>query len=550
MHKNNVKGMSLVYVMLCLIIIGFTTTALIKLSHKNAMTQIQYSNSESARLAVKAGFDNALSFLETTDEDDQKKVLAALQKWMTINEDEQIADPWLLGSENSTISLDANCNYKVKVLGFDPKTFALSLQSTGEGAGTGKASAIGTYIIDGLGYKVVEKNNWENENALYLGDGISFTMHGPLEIDGACYFGTGVNLDAGCSGSIFKGVFRTGVSSTAQFLIRGEYTFNGPAYFGMRQYTDGNMKLTFNEKAGFEYGLKWVGTNEIKMNMNSYWNQGPASSGGGIIDMSNKNLVHHSTYNTSGIGIATKNYVKKTIDSELDIPDSLTIGTSICEINVNIDVIDDNLIMDFSDFDDSLSGGSHTLNGKIANQLYDYAKQNNMLWHDFAVLNIDETVNIEDDDVNFKNKMIVIVPSGGKLQPNNTGGCFDTDSTANFSVFSVGSGNVQNIGGWEYFRSFMFCDSSSTFVVGGSQNETDNIHGAIHAQGNASVQWYPAFDGNAFIKYDKTVLEELSYDDFITLSDNCNDSVSTSIDSTTLVFKEASLTTELLSRSF
>ncbi len=250
MKALNSKGMSLVYVMICLIIIGMTTTALIKMSHKSSLTQIQYSNSESARLAVIAGFDNALSFLETDNKADQEKVLAALQNWIDAKKPEDIKNPWIVGGKNLYTSINSSneaskdCKFKVKILGFDPDKYALCLQTQGEGRGGSRASAIGTYIIDGLGYD--KKKGITPTHALYLGSGAD-EINTELIVNGSTYMNETGKFYKG--GHTFNGEFRRDANGSTDTLNMRGSTFNGPAYF-----IDGELKF-FGTQSTFNKGL-------------------------------------------------------------------------------------------------------------------------------------------------------------------------------------------------------------------------------------------------------------------------------------------------------
>ncbi len=150
---------------------------------------------------------------------------------------------------------------------------------------------------------------------------------------------------------------------------------------------------------------------------------------------------------------------------------------------------------------------------------------NNPKWNGFLVLRLENDLVLDDGANAFDGKIIILV-NGYKIQVGaHNNRTFNCKTNSNFTIINNKQGKVISIGGWEYFRGFLWAGPGSTFKIGGAQIPAANIHGAIYASSNVhQMEWYPPGALTTFIKFDSTVLEELDHDGFLTKinCDNAN----------------------------
>lgn len=562
MKLLNTKGLSLVYVMLCLIIIGITTTALIRLSHKHSVVQLQYSNSESARLAVQAGFDNAISFLESSDAETQQKILAKLQQWVDMEKMHDVTDPWIVGSAQNCDSLTKACKFKVQLLGFDTSTFAVTLHSEGVGKGRSKASAIGTYIIEGLGFD--KKKSIRPTHALYLGSGAD-EINTPLTVNGSTFMNKSGKLYK--RGHVFNGEFRRYANgSTDQLNIQGSL-FQGPALFEDGNVLFSNTRSLFRKGLGISANTFIQGSNAPIVQSVGLFLNGPVrcENYNGNFELADIALYAYGDKNKfrAGAGYGLQylhsageependpgEYLLSPIDlhAQLGIEKELppTLVVDLDKIRAHHGVIN------YSPGIGSLPGiaANSNLTGGDLNALYT-SNSNKYYKDEWLILNITQGNGSQPFNADttgktaFTGKMILIVEEASIDMGTNL---YNSSSSANTFIYIGSDEQIINMGGSSLFRGFIYCNSTyvsdTSYALLMQSVPPLHVRGSIYCvnEGHFRLNGYPS---SMTISYDDNVLDELAdLDIFIDPND-------TSEVSTDLVIKAANLRTELLSRSF
>lgn len=559
MFKQNRKGISLVYVMICLIIIGLTASALIKVSHKNALVQIQYSRSESARLAVHAGFEKALAFFES---DKEAEILPLLQEWVDKESPDKITNThkWIIGKQDVFDTLYTDCKFKVQLLGFDTSNFAISLHAEGE-SGTGhKASAVGTYILNGLGYD--NKNSFYPTNALYLGSGAD-EINTQLIVNGNTYMNESGQFYVG--GHILRGEFRRRANGNNSELYLNNTTFEGPAYF-----IDGNVKFegqksTFKKGIGGGARFEVSGTNGPRVTgVGAFFNSTLRFIGGvwnGNMQLNGTPLhgvAPASNYGAgSGDGLpvlytngsAPSNAPGVLENSPMNIPNKLNISPDDPpKIEIDLDAIRAHSgIINYSP-GTALPGISakSNLTGSDLNNLYNNNKSRyyKSKWLIVNMQSGDGSLPFAKGGIGFSGKMILLVEDVNMQVSTDL---YESASDGITFLYLGSDKQITQFGGSSQFRGFIYANSTKS----GSGNQCSLImksDPALHVKGSiycVNSGHYRMEGGSPLtISYDSLVLKELAD---IGVFIDPSDTVSTS---SNLVFKEPRLSADLLSRSF
>ncbi len=543
-HRNS--GMSMLYVLAALIVTGFIGTALLKVSTGDRISNAHYSTSASARSAALSGMIFAIEKFENPTHSVNNLLL--LNKWIKAESGGPFtaADRWYVGMEDGYYTLpNINLEAKVEILAFDKARQNITLRSEGKGTGGSRASITSVYYLDGLDFEEVEEvieveeeveveTDWGEENAFFLGDGLSLDAHSAFDITGDVYIGSGTDIyfDSYVSGSTFQGNFIIAkANSAASNLLRFDgstITFEGPAYFGTRPNLTGSATLNFDHKVGFEWGVK-MKKDSIELGNTAYWNyrNDADQSKSGEIDQNTNKIYHNGQFNYlyradygggayddtilthNGSPAVVVNSSEMTTANKVKIPDSLGINMSQCEIQVHPEVIDESFITDWTD------GSATNFTGALANTMYGTAPK----WNGFMVLRLQSALSLVGGGDKFSGQMIVLV-NGNRIYATGTG-AMSCEPYANFTIIGNG-GTVENIGGWSYYRGLMWAGPGCDFIVGGAPPAASNIHGAIYAvPGATNMEWYPPGGSTSFLEFDPTVLEDLDHDGFIT-KENCD----------------------------
>lgn len=528
--KNN-RGATLIYIMAAFMIVSFIGVTMIKQSHHEMKSAADYSSMTTAEHAARSGLEaTVIKFAGDGD-----ATVTLLNNYITTPQIYPI-----LGNESNKKEINEGLSYYTELISFDKTNFNVHVRSYGFGRGSSSKMIEGIYNLAGLQYETITTTDWSNENAIYMGEGVSFLMIGPVEISGNAFFGSSVDFDGACDGSIFKGIFKSDNDALASMDFTGNYTFDSTAYFGTKVHFDGTCIMNIKGRSGFENGADFDGdNNQILAKKDSYWNsstEGIAWSAGDFVNLQapdlTSNTLHHNgsyvfktSYGATPLPVTT-NYVEDNRSGNINILNELGIGEDECLINVDVTKLNSYIYDWETNFGQKQlpESPSHAddLDGALANAIWEKAQSDGKLWNDsFVVVNIDQDVVMSNESgENFTKKMILIVNSAGKLYTGGSATTFSGNATAksNLTIVVQSGGEVQNIGGWNYYRGFFLCQSGGTMVIGGSPPAVDNVYGAMHAQSGSTVFWYPQFNTNSSITYDKTVLEELDHNEFLQTS--------------------------------
>lgn len=539
------KGMSLVYVMVCLIIIGLTATALIKMSHKNALVQITYSQSESARLAVHAGFDKALAFFEN---EDTGTVLPLLRAWIDKPQEELTeSQRWIIGTPKSYDSLYSDCQYKVQLLGFDTATFSISLYSEGLTKQGNRASAFGTYALDGLGFSKENNSDARPTNALHLGQGAGEiiaplkVMKGDTWVDNPkSYFaGPGTPHE-------FYGLFMTSDRGGNTMQIKSAI-FHDKAYIRCPIKIDGNS-FTVKNGIGLEQSINTTQPVTVKGG-DIYFNGDYKTTGAGagtagihLYNNSNAFFWEDQKFNSSPIatGFVTKDATTHEINDEKDSIVNIKERMKITkaeppEIIVDIDIIPESYRYKASD----ISGGS-PLTADHLNRAYG----KKTLWNDFLVITGNPYVhNSVSSSGTLNCKVIWILESAYTLVSNSK---MFTMSDNALMLLYLGDTKVNYFKLGSKFRGFIYSDGSDATENNKHifQASSSEVHGGILIKDR--IFRMESNGGDFRVYYDTTALNAFDTLGLFKLVDD----VDTTDGESTLIMTADRIESELLSRSF
>lgn len=539
----------MVYVMISLIIIGMTATALIKLSHKNAITQITYSNSESARLAVHSGFEKALAFFESDQED---TILAILNKWKKTDNPSTITGGyrWIVGDENKFDSIYSDCKFKVQILGFDAENYSVSLHSEGLTQTGGKASAVGTYYLDGLGIDLETSQSNAPVNALQMDNGNN-EFNCELYVKGNCAFSDTIVLNDGPFE--FDGKFRLDkhptTNATKKIVINGDFTVDSNAYFNQPIECYGSF--TFNKSVGFDTTI-FIGKTNLSVEDSIYATSNILMNGWGAIDLDGAFLRLRSNAYFKWQG-GTPSYDKVFTDYDAN---SIFLPSVVPNLDDTLGLGDRPPIIHFNHklalahTDVYTVTNEEVINATKLNQLYSTKK----LWKDkFLVVHFPPTYTtpggngslIAGDSNDFMGKAIIIVETTSWQTMN-----LNTSGSANIALAVLklpGTKDTKHMK-TRYFRGFVYVNdtlANKEFVLHRGTGLDSDYHGAIYGSPHVRLRFLGGSDSKHSIFWDSTAINEL--DSLAIFSDP--DSTITSTD-TDLIFTQEQLESELLSRTF
>lgn len=546
MFLPNKRGIAMVYVMICLIIIGMTATALIRLSHKTSITQIQYSNSESARLAVHSGFEKALSFFESTEED---SILSVLRAWADSTDPATIPDQfrWVAGTQNSYDSIYSDCKFKVQILGFDTASFSISLQSEGLTQTGHKASAIGTYFLDGLGFDADTNQAVIPINALHLGQGAGEVvstlkvMNGDTWVDNPKSFFVSTG-----SPHEFHGLFMTASDNSTDIFKIKDMIFYDQVYIQCNTSIQ-NGVIDCRKGIGFENNVWTSGIFEIyggPFVINGNYSGDGGTMVSGIHFKENYDIIgwDDKTFKTTDgdelheIALSEQNAIEED-DSITNVKALLGVSKQEPpEINVDISIIPTGLIHDSR----TLFGSSTEPNAYHINNAY----KNQPLWNDFLVLKGRSSAwNAFGNGGTLNCKVIWIMENESTLEaPWN--GMFEMSDTSLFLLY-LDNTQVNNFRLPDNYRGFIYSDGSASstpkHIFFGHNNE---VHGGILIKDRT---FRLQDDGGSFdVYYDADVINSFA-DLGLFVLEGDTDTIDTD---KTLILTQERIESQLLSRSF
>ncbi len=507
---KSIRGNATVYTLAALLIVGFIGTALIKMAKHDVVGGADYYQATRARVAAKAGLQQFEFYIENLPDSIVQIVFE-----MAID---SVPTKWIIGDKNTYVNLFGNSEYRLQALSFDSDKFVMHVKSEAR-AGGSKATIDAFYELGNL--EIFKDPGIKEDFALYIGDVNSFTMLGPIDIDGSAYISGNVDFDALASGSRFRGVFRTSNETNFQ-TWRGTYTFDTVAYFGTRVSSDGATHFNMMDKSGFDPRTNMSGSN------NSFDFHGTVYSnanftGNITLDGHGNKVIHNTAFNfgsPKNNGWSNYDDISSGLSGakSMDIQDSLGLNKTVCMPDIDTSVISPYALKwsNLSNKGATEQPGWNEIDGRMANYIWQKASDAGKLWKGFAVLEIDQDIyTVWGSGDFFSKKLIVIIGSGEVYQPTSAARHFGTTADANLTLYVAPGGSIQNIGSWEFLRGYIYVDSGATCVISGNGSDVDPIVGALHAQDNATLSWYPLVSGVPSIKYDPGIITELSYDDFL-----------------------------------
>lgn len=584
MNKN---GMSLVYVMIVIIIIGFLASALVRASNRSAISCVKYSKSENTRLAVKAGFQKALSQLETTDTLKQKEILSLLQKWNDVEPPNEISSEyrWLVGSATEYDSIENDFYFRTELLGFDINTHAVTLRSESTDGLGNKASALGVYILENLAVSIPSSGEIPT-NALHIGSG-SDQIFTNLEVYGDTYFlGNGKMLPHNVQPSNFYGTFRVDSrdgNPDDEFHIHSP-KFHGPAYFNCNTRVKSHIDLKSKED-GYPVAFKSIGIEKmfemehLQLGTSDYYALSLDIRGGNLwlngsmdytfdetnhwfaLNFEPNNLFDQGkmTYHKDAIFEDShfENYTAKNLrNRKINIPLKLGITDTVPRFDMDVDILRPYAI--------AVNPGNW--DGKKMTDLYNSSPKYKGEW---LVLKYNGAsgglLPFKTGGEGFVGKVVWIVENKTIAEAGTT---MYEHSDDGLSVFYVGeNGSFVGLGGMEKFRGFIYSETNKNDVLFRTRPNS-HYYGGIYIKENSGrfTLEGPPFDNHkytsatdpAWIAYNKAASLTVHYDaevmqeivDIGILFPEGSDPIDS--DDGTLIIKEGetNIETVLLSRSF
>ncbi len=518
--KQNCSGFALLYVMGALLVVTFIGSALISIANKDVASASDYSAMTTAAISAKSAMQASVAKIEQQSND----VLTILNNY--IDDGYTAADKgWLLGDNNTYVTLSSQQKYRVKIIGFDKTNFTVQLAGTGMGKGNSKRNVFGIYKLDGLAFDV--EYNPVSTHAMYLGTSSNnfFTM--PFSIHGDVYASAPINFWFNASGSTFYGSFRTNVDNTNVVTIHGNYTFEKDAYFGAAAHANDAGTLTFKGNAGFEYGIDAGGANPLvfdfkqevyykNRDVKDGWTFDLVGTGSNTLHTEAGRLVGEGSGSVYGerVNLARLN------DAPANIIDELTVNSDIDDVEFDKQpIVDEGKLFNYSTYKANTpsgyalyypGGASTALDGKKMNHLYMYATEQGDLWNDYLALKINQNIYTERgySTADFTGKVILIIPNGHEMQA----GEFYNSSTSAVTIISVeNGGKINTLGGWSSssrFRGYIHCETGGEITYSGDDITLGKIVGAIHHQNGSTayVQGASTLD----LTYEDSFLKDLA----------------------------------------
>lgn len=484
---SNQKGMTLIYVMITLVILGFVISSLVRMTNKNSLTQINYSHSETARSLTVSGINYAKSYF--TNPDNADEILELLQKHMDNDistlDDEYI---WLNKSGKNYDTIAKNNEFKVEILGFDYDNFAVYLKSHGRTI-NGKATNLSTFIIDGVGFEEVE--SVLPVNAIHLDGDDNFEMNCSLVVHGNTYFGGKMVMNN--KGCVFDGDFFMNKNNKSTVINQGA-EFKGKTYLG-GDITFASRNAIFREDMGFEGFTQAYNRDCLPLLYGDMYhnNNADLGYGGGFNLRGNdvhtyRGLIRRKCYNFDDIYTYS---TKIDIPEELDLTPSQSIpfDTTVWE-NVNIKTMYD----------------GQRIHGGILNKWYaDAVKAGDTLKGGFMVvrapINSSEPIGVTPaNNTPFTGKVVFIMKNPNLSLIN----FYESSSSAN-SVLYIEGHTQTYMTELENFRGVIYVANGGLTI----KAKTTYITGSVyHAKGA-----YHKYDNDGGLQlmditYSKQVLEE------------------------------------------
>lgn len=382
--KISQSGSSLLMIITSFSFLVIVGALLLKISHYDLMSSKDYSAMATAAISARSSLLSSKHLIEN----EPQLVRAKINRYLD-STDSDPSKEWFIGTEDSFAMISNQQKYHVKITGFDKTNHLVQIQGVGYGKSGSKKNVHGVYYIKG--FKSSEPEESE-PYALYIGKVNSFTLFGPMKIDGSTYISGDVNLDQNASGSIFYGPYRTG-ESTGQQRYQGHYTFDSTAYFGTKVFFDGSSSFTLSDLSGFENGIYMSGANNnISFGNNSYFNDDASGPypGVGTINSNHHTLTHNGSFVGTNISLTNKNIASH--GSDINITELLDFNSTVTDPVVNIHVIPESKRYKWSEIRNSFdyTPGEYQIDEHLSNLIHERALEEGNDWNGFSVVEVDQ----------------------------------------------------------------------------------------------------------------------------------------------------------------
>lgn len=534
MRSNN--GFSIVFVMAALVVSGFIGISLLQLSHSDKMSEVLYSNSESARISAHSGILSAVSNIGNGDSASIQGMLMRLNCYVNARNPDTLPDSllWLHGSGSDWDTLSSTQFYKVKITGFEPETFEISLQGEGLGWGNSRASVVALYDLKGLARLSGTSSGAFPTYALQMDNG-AFEFDVPLVVNGNTSVRKGMAV---WDPAEFHGTFRCdtliredGSREIGIVELRNHgFVIDGPAYFA-GEVGGGGAVMTFNNNAGFDglfifqpenvtYGeeVRYDTLSNSPLEIDTIHGPFNYIYAGGTNDVSTNTSYDLQKNNLEVYGIDTTyaptggmgaffNYNGSTAIQSGSVNVAEKVGLSpIAPPKIYFDT--SYLTTVHHIIDASPIYSKNRVTATDLNNLYETHK-NNLLNGEFLVVKVTgkNTANgifVNDGSV-FTGKMVLWVNDGDNV----IGEFVETSTTANLSIYiDSGSSESPHFTDVGYHRGYIYINKykSVDFAFGGGG--ASEIAGGIYAGEKASLFLHGT--GVRTVSYDAGVIRELA----------------------------------------
>jgi len=241
----NNKGMTMIYVIALMIVVGFIGTSMIKMATSDNINRIYYNQSQRATSMSKSAICYGVSYLE--DPNNKDTILKYLQIFIDSN------TPTSFDITKGYYAVTPRDSIKVSIDAFDPDNFNVRFRVYARSHGA-RSDAYGVYNIKGLGYKTTQVVTPIEMAAFKLSGNTDFESNCDVTVEGFTYI-TG-KLTTNSSKFLFTGPFYQDKSSTETIINGGSIVFEDNAYLGSHWSLSSGTTIKFEKKVGFEGGIQ------------------------------------------------------------------------------------------------------------------------------------------------------------------------------------------------------------------------------------------------------------------------------------------------------
>ncbi|MBN1981498.1 MAG: hypothetical protein JW795_08205 [Chitinivibrionales bacterium] len=514
-------GYALLYVIAVMIFVGFTSSWLIGLTRRDAVSAQSFASLNNATISARS----ALAACENYFKTQPVAAIALLNNYL------RGASPgWIFGTTDDPFVLKGEQKFTARIVQFDRVKFAIQIEIIGYGKDRSKKRAIAIYRLQGI--KVVPP---PGEFALYIQGEMTFNAE--MHITGKVY----ANEDFDCSSGWTTGsVFNGPVIVRRDAYFAGQVTFNDVFFCGRNVDItefgpEANQIIAFNNRSGINGNFTQANPadEEIRMSQETFFNRQPASNLTGI---GNPFFHFNGAAFTPGAGIVGFQ-LDNNGNRAINIPAAMNLRVFFAQPLFDESVIPAAKIMKWSQLKNKyiasavpglanhvvpavVCGDGQQINaytGNLGNAICSYAASNGYSWNGFALVDIDDALYPYTGDGDFTGRIIFI--NNANMQVGATIYSGWPNCGLN-SITVIINKNVMQVGQSinfpdNVFRGYIYNDpASDLFDVKPANCAFFNIRGAVHNLRPAGVRiddWHPDDNHNRTnLIYDEAVMQAIS----------------------------------------